>query len=56
MKQAVFYMAVLIGIFLVIVYYKGSTSVISTSGSALGNLVLFLQGRNTQGQITNYPQ
>lgn len=56
MSKAIFYIAVLIGIFLVIVYYKGSTSVISTSGSALGNLVMFLQGRNSQGNITNYPQ
>lgn len=55
MSKAIFYIAVLIGIFLVIVYYKGSSSVISTSGSALGNLVMFLQGRNSNGQITNYP-
>lgn len=56
MSKAIFYIAVLIGIFLVIVYYKGSTAVIGTSGSALGNLVMFLQGRNSNGQITNYPQ
>lgn len=56
MSKAVFYIAVLIGIFLIIVYYKGSTSVISTSGSALGNLVMFLQGRDTKGNLSNYPQ
>jgi hypothetical protein len=56
MSKVVFYIAVLIGIFLVIVYYRGSTAVIGTSGSALGNLVLFLQGRNTQGTVANYPQ
>jgi hypothetical protein len=56
MSKAIFYIAVLIGIFLIIVYYKGSTSVISTSGSAIGNLILFLQGRNTKGTVANYPQ
>lgn len=56
MNKAIFYIAVLIGIFLVIVYYKGSTSVISTSGSAIGNLILFLQGRNTKGTVANYPR
>lgn len=56
MSKVVFYIAVLIGIFLVIVYYKGSTSVINSGGSAIGNLVLFLQGRNTQGTVANYPQ
>jgi hypothetical protein len=56
MKNIIFYIAVLIGIFLVIVYWKGSTAVIGTSGSAIGNLILFLQGRGKDGQITNYPQ
>lgn len=56
MSKAIYYIAVLIGIFLIVVYYKGSTSVISTSGSAIGNLVMFLQGRNSSGQISNYPQ
>lgn len=56
MQKTIFYIAVLIGIFLVIVYYRGSTSVISSSGSAIGNLVLFLQGRNTKGTISGYPQ
>lgn len=56
MSKIIFYIAVLIGIFLMIVYYKGSTAVIGTSGSAIGNLIMFLQGRNGQGQISNYPQ
>jgi hypothetical protein len=56
MNKIVFYIAVLIGIFLMIVYYKGSTSVISSGGSAIGNLVLFLQGRNTKGTVSGYPQ
>lgn len=56
MSKAIYYIAVLIGIFLIIVYYKGSTSVIGTSGSAIGNLIMFLQGRNSSGQISNYPQ
>jgi hypothetical protein len=56
MKNAIFYIAVLIGLFLVIVYFKGSTAVINSGGSAISNLVLFLQGRNSNGQITNYPQ
>lgn len=56
MNKIVFYIAVLIGLFLVIVYYKGTTQVISTGGSALGNLVLFLQGRNKSGTVANYPR
>lgn len=56
MSKIVFYIAVLIGIFLMIVYYKGSTSVIGTSGSAIGNLILFLQGRDKNGTMANYPK
>lgn len=55
MSKIVFYIAVLIGLFLVIVYYKGSTSVIGTSGSAIGNMILFLQGRDKNGTTANYP-
>lgn len=55
MSKAIFYIAVLIGIFLVVVYYKGTSNVISTSGSAIGNLVMFLQGRTTKGTVANYP-
>jgi hypothetical protein len=56
MQRAIFYAAVLIGLFLVIVYYRGSTSVINAGGSAIGKLILFLQGRDANGHITNYPQ
>lgn len=55
MSKVIFYIAVLIGLFLVIVYYKGTTSVVSSGGSAIGNLVLFLQGRNSKGTVANYP-
>lgn len=55
MNKIVFYGAVLIGLFLVVVYYKGTASDINAGGGALGNLVLFLQGRNTSGQTANYP-
>jgi hypothetical protein len=56
MNRVIFYAAVLIGLFLVIVYYRGSTAVINSGGSALGRLILFLQGRDANGRITNYPQ
>lgn len=56
MNKIVFYIAVLIGIFLMIVYYKGSSNVISSSGSAIGNLVLFLQGRDKAGTVASYPK
>lgn len=56
MSKIVFYIAVLVGIFLIIVYYRGSSAVIGQSGSAIGNLIMFLQGRNANGQITQYPQ
>lgn len=57
MSRAIYYIAVLIGIFLVVVYYKGTTSVIGSTGSAIGNLIAFLQGRSPgQANVSNYPQ
>lgn len=56
MSKIAFYIAALIALFLVVVYYKGSTKVISTSGSAIGDMILFLQGRDTKGNVANYPQ
>lgn len=56
MSKIAFYIAALIALFLVIVYYRGTTSVISTSGSAIGNMILFLQGRDKGGHTANYPQ
>lgn len=51
----VWYIFILIAIFLVVIYYKGSTAVGGTFLQGLQNETLFLQGRNAQGQITNYP-
>lgn len=55
MGKAIYYIAILIGLFLVVVYYKGFSSDVGATGGAVSKLVLFLQGRDTNGNITNYP-
>lgn len=55
MSKVIFYAAALIGVFLILVYYKGATSDVNAGAHGLGRLILFLQGRNSTGQLSNYP-
>lgn len=55
MKQFGFWVFVLILAFLVLLYFKGFTSDVTSGGGVLGNLINTLQGRNAQGNITQYP-
>ncbi|WP_157067204.1 hypothetical protein [Alicyclobacillus shizuokensis] len=55
MKQVFWYMFVLILVLILVAYYKGTTSDISTGGSALQKLILTLQGRNSKGNFASYP-
>lgn len=56
MGKIAWYIFVLILVFLLVVYYKGVTSDVNAGGSVLETIILFLQGRNSQGQVANYPQ
>ncbi len=56
MGKIIFYMFVLILVYLLIVYYKGTSSVAGTIGGQLQNIVLYLQGRNSAGKVADYPQ
>lgn len=55
MSKAMWYIFILILIFLIVAYYKGFSSDVSNTGSALSKIILYLQGRNSSGTITNYP-
>lgn len=55
MGKSVWYIFVLILVFLLVVYYKGVTSDVSTSGGVLEKIILFLQGRNSSGTVAAYP-
>lgn len=55
MSKYIYWIAVLIGLFLVLVYYKGFSSDVGATGGAVSKLVLFLQGRSSTGNITQYP-
>lgn len=55
MQKAIFFGACLIGLFLVVVYYKGASNVLGTGGGILDKTILYLQGRGSNGNITNYP-
>lgn len=56
MKNWMWYVFLLILVFLVVVYYKGSSSVAGTGGTILDRTILYLQGRNSSGNVAAYPQ
>lgn len=55
MNRIFWYIFILILVLIVVVYYRGTSSVVSTGGTALSNIIRTLQGRNQQGQFANYP-
>lgn len=57
MQKGVYYIFVLILVFLVLAYYKGFSSDISSGGGVIYNIILGLQGRNkSNGAVANYPK
>jgi hypothetical protein len=52
--KVVFWIAVLIGLYLLVSYYKGTQAIISTGGGIVTKLVLFLQGRTESGKNAGY--
>lgn len=55
MNKIIVFGAVLIGIFLFLVYYKGAGADIGAGSSAIDKLILLFQGRNNHGVVANYP-
>jgi hypothetical protein len=52
--KVIFWIAVLIGLYLLVSYYKGTQAIMSTGGSFITKMVLFLQGRNEAGSNAGY--
>lgn len=50
------YLFILAIILIVVAYFAGSTQVLSTFGTQVGNLGNIFTGRNAQGQFANYPK
>jgi hypothetical protein len=40
----------------VVAYYKGTIEIVSTGGGALNTIFKTLQGRDEQGNFSNYPK
>lgn len=53
--KIVFWIAILIGIYLLIAYYRGTSSVLTVFGQFVDQTILFLQGRKSDGTVSNYP-
>lgn len=55
LSKYVYYIFLLILVFLFLAYYKGFGSDVTSAGGVLNKLVMTLQGRKSNGDITNYP-
>lgn len=56
MSKVITYGAILIGLFLVVVYYRGASSDAQAGASGIGSIISLLQGRGTNGgSVANYP-
>lgn len=54
MKQVIFWMFILIVIYLLVAYYKGTVAVGGVFSDFMQKMVLFLQGRDSQGRVSGY--
>ena len=54
--ETIRYLFILALILIVVAYFAGSTSVLTTIGTQVGSLGNVFTGRNAQGQFANYPQ
>lgn len=55
-EEVVRYLFILALILIVVAYFAGSTQVLSTIGTQVGNLGNVFTGRNSQGQFAAYPK
>lgn len=55
MMKVGFWIFLLILVYLLISYYKGTTGLINVFGSFFDQTVLFLQGRKADGTVGSYP-
>jgi len=53
--RAIFYIAILAGLLILVAYHAGANQLLGTSGQQLNSLILTASGRNQQGQFANYP-
>ena len=53
--RAIFYIAILSGLLILVAYHAGANQLLGTSGQQLNSLVLTVTGRNAQGQFGSYP-
>lgn len=55
MNKFMFYAFILILVYILIVYYKGTGSTVSYMGQFIDRTILFLQGRDQAGNQAGYP-
>jgi hypothetical protein len=56
MQKVIWYVFILILVFIIVAYYKGFTQDVQTTGGAVARIILYLQGRNNNGTLANYPR
>lgn len=55
MSKTIFYIAVLVGLIIVVAFYAGSTNLVVAISKALNAILLALQGRTSKGLFASYP-
>lgn len=53
--KIIYWIFILIFVYLLVAYYRGSASVLSVFGDFVDKTILFLQGRDSTGKQTDYP-
>jgi hypothetical protein len=52
--KVIFWIVTLIGIYLLVSYYKGTVAVAKVASDFFTKTILFLQGRDAQGHVGGY--
>ena len=56
MGKVLYYIFILSLVLIIVAYYKGASTVGNTGGTILDRTILYLTGRNGQGNFAAYPQ